>query len=118
MRLPGRRRSGSGSERDPDRVSLAKLAAVRANLGKPRRMVHELMYDEETSAESAIARAERAGWDASVKARSEPEEPWIVRAEDVRVVDETTVVAFRALFERIAEETGGTYLGWEAASKP
>ncbi len=118
MRLPGRRRSERGSEIDPDRVSLAKLQAVGANLGKPRHVVHELMFDEETSARSAAARVEQAGWDASVAAPSDAGEPWILRGEGTRVVDSTTVVAFRSLFERVAEETGGTYLGWHAASKP
>lgn len=117
MRLPGRR-SSRRSEADPDRVSLAKLQAVGANLGKPRRMVHELMLEDETSARSAAVHVERASWDASVEAPSATGEPWIVRGAGTRVVDSTTVVAFRSVFERIAEETGGTYLGWEAASKP
>ncbi len=117
MRVPSRR-SGRDSEVDPDRVSLAKLQAVGANLGKPRRMVHELMFEEETTARAAAARAERAGWDASVEVPSETGAPWFLRAQGTRVVDSTTVVAFRSLFERVAEEAGGTYLGWEAASKP
>lgn len=116
--LPGRGRSRRGSELDPDRVSLAKLQAVGANLGKPRHLVHELLFDEETAARSAAGRAERAGWEASVATPTEAGEPWILHAEGTRVVDRTTVPAFRSLFERVAEEMGGTYLGWKAASKP
>jgi hypothetical protein len=41
-----------------------------------------------------------------------------VRAETTRVVDETNVDAYRALFARIAAEHGGEYDGWEAAAKP
>jgi hypothetical protein len=115
VRLPGRRRS---AEPDADRVSLAKLQAVGANLGKPRRVVHELMFGEETAARSAAARVEGAGWDASLEPPSETAAHWTLRGEGTRVIDSTTVVAFRSLFEQVAEETGGTYLGWEAASKP
>lgn len=116
MKLPNRR--SRRSDVDPDRVSLAKLQAVGANLGKPRHLVHELMFGDEKTARSAADRAEWAGWEASVVAPTEAGESWIVRAEDTRVVDSTTVAAFRTSFERIAEESGGTYLGWEAASKP
>jgi hypothetical protein len=41
-----------------------------------------------------------------------------VRAEGSRVVDETTVVAFRAWFERVAADHAGEYDGWESPSAP
>jgi hypothetical protein len=41
---------------------------------------------------------------------------WSVRAEGSRVVDETTVVAFRAWFERVAAGHAGEYDGWESPS--
>jgi len=43
---------------------------------------------------------------------------WLVRAEITRVVDETTVPAYRRWFEHVTTEHGGEYDGWEAATKP
>lgn len=43
---------------------------------------------------------------------------WLVRAEITRVVDETTVPAYRRWFEHVAMEHGGEYDGWEATTKP
>jgi hypothetical protein len=41
-----------------------------------------------------------------------------VRAETTRVVNESTVQAFRAWFELVASDHAGEYDGWEAAAKP
>ena len=41
-----------------------------------------------------------------------------MRAETARVVDATTVEAFRTWFEQIATEFRGEYDGWEAAAQP
>ena len=115
-----RRRGGSrrNAELGEDQRSLLQLQAARANLGLARHVIHNLSFDDGTDARSAAAVVERAGWEVSVSAPTGEEERWAVRAEGLRVVDPTTVGAFRSWFERVAAEGRGTYEGWEAAAKP
>jgi Regulator of ribonuclease activity B len=101
-----------------DRVILAQLRALGADLAHPRHVLHFLYFPDETSAKSASTAVERAGYEATVTPPGEGSAQWSVRAEATRVVDESTVDAYRAQFEQIAFGHGGEYDGWEAAAEP
>jgi hypothetical protein len=118
MRLFGRMRQKPPPPPELDRVILAQLRGRGADLALPRHVLHFLYFRDEAAARNAAAAAEQAGYDVTVTAPDEGVEQWSVRAETTRVVDETNVDAYRALFARIAAEHGGEYDGWEAAAKP
>jgi hypothetical protein len=50
----------------------------------------------------------------TVTAPAASDDPWSLRAEGARVVDETTISVFRSWFERIAAAHAGEYDGWES----
>jgi hypothetical protein len=106
------------SPADSDRLILRQLEGLGANLGLPRHVIHYLYFESESDARRAAEEAPKTGWDATVTAPNDGIPQWSVRAESTRVVDETTVVAFRAWFEQLAGEYDGEYDGWEAASQP
>jgi hypothetical protein len=60
---------------------------------------------------------EEAGYDVAVEPPGDSVPHWRLRAEGARVVDETTIVAFRAWFERVATVHAGEYDGWESPSE-
>jgi regulator of RNase E activity RraB len=103
---------------DADRLALRQLEARGADLARARRIVHVLMASDGTTARAAASAARDLGYEVAVVAPTDEAETWTIRAAAERVVHATTVGAFRAAFERIAEETGATYDGWEAAPKP
>src|SRR5574340_1307914 len=115
--LGPRRRRGDRRGRDPDASTLRQLEARGANLSRPRHVIHTLEFQRRESADHAAATVERAGWQATVDAPGDGV-PWSLRAEDTRVVDDTTVRAFRAWFERLAADHDGISEGWEAAPRP
>lgn len=102
---------------ETDRVTIRKLASMGADLSRPRRVVHFLELGSEASARAAADAIRRAGYDASVEAEEDSPQ-WTVRAEAVRVVDSSTVAAFRAWFEQLAAAHDGEYEGWEAWPTP
>jgi hypothetical protein len=81
-------------------------------------VIHVLDFLDETEAHSAALAVERAGWEVTVTAPETAGGHWEIRAEGERVVDATTVGAFRNWFERVAADRNGVYEGWEAAAKP
>ena len=103
---------------DADELILRQLEGLGANLALPRHVIHYLYFDREADAQSAGDEIPKTGWEATVTPPSEAIPQWSVRAESTRVVDATTVHAFRAWFEQLAAECHGEYDGWEAASKP
>jgi hypothetical protein len=113
-----RRRSDPVSERGSDADALRRLEALGARLSRARHVIHALSFTSETAARDAAAAIERAGWEVTVTAPELDGGEWDVRAEGERVVDGTTVGAFRSWFERVAAGRDGTYQGWEAAAKP
>lgn len=115
LRRP-QRKSPPGSELD--KLSLKQLRGRGADLTRPRHVLHFLYFPEEAAARKAAEAIVVAGYEASV---TEPEgriAQWGVRAETTRVVNESTVHAFRSWFEQVAAEHEGEYDGWEAAAKP
>jgi 5-formyltetrahydrofolate cyclo-ligase len=103
---------------EADQISVRQLAALRADLSQPRQVVHFLEFGSEPSAREALAALERGGYEATLTEPDDDTLHWTVRAEAHRVVDASTVAAFRAWFEGIAREYGGDYDGWEAAREP
>lgn len=97
-----------------DVLLVRRLRSLGEDLTRPRPIVHFLDFPSEEGAREAARAVESAGYEATVTAPAERAGPWSVRAEGNRVVDESTVTAFRAWFERLAAEHGGEYDGWEA----
>ena len=120
MGLLGRRARTShpAQEIDADRLTLKQLEAGGANLSRARHVIHILYFSEEADARAAAAAVERAGWKVALAPPTVKRKRWRIRAEGMRVVDRTTVGAFRTWFERVATEWNGSYDGWEAAAKP
>jgi Regulator of ribonuclease activity B len=102
---------------ETDRVTVQKLAGMGADLSRPRRVIHFLEVGSEAAAHEVATAVRRAGYDASVEAEADATQ-WTVRAESVRVVDVSTVAAFRTWFEQLAAEHDCEYEGWEAWPKP
>jgi hypothetical protein len=101
-----------------DLLLVRRLRSVGDDLTRPRRIVHFLDFEREPDAREAGSEIEEAGYDVTVAPPSGDAPHWSVRAEGSRVVDETTVVAFRAWFERVATHHAGEYDGWESPSAP
>jgi hypothetical protein len=100
-----------------DLLLVRRLRSVGDDLTRPRRIVHFLDFADEHHAHEVAHEVEDAGYDVAVEPPSSEAPHWRVRAEGARVVDETTIVAFRAWFERVAAEHAGEYDGWESPSK-
>jgi hypothetical protein len=103
---------------EADRLAVRQLAGLGADLALPRHVLHFLSAPDGQSARRAAAAAERLGYETSVEDPTGGAGDWTVQAAGTRVIDTSTVGAFRAAFERLADETGTTYEGWEAAPKP
>lgn len=101
-----------------DELILKQLRSRGADLLRPRHILHFLYFADEAAAGKAAVVVEAAGYETSVTEPDERIAEWLVRAETIRVVNETTVHAFRPWFEQLAAEHGGEYDGWEAAAEP
>jgi hypothetical protein len=101
-----------------DAISLRELRGRGADLSRPRHVLHFLYFAEEANARSAAEALGAGGYATSVGPPEGDVGDWIVKAESMRVVDETTVPGYRQWFEQVANEHGGEYDGWEAATKP
>lgn len=101
-----------------DQISLRQLRALGADLERPRHVLHFLYFDGERDAREAADAVRAAGYEATALPPDGRIEQWCVRAETTRVVNESTVQAFRAWFELVASDHAGEYDGWEAAAKP
>jgi regulator of ribonuclease activity B len=111
-----RRKPRAGPELD--RLSLKELRGRGADLTRPRHVLHFLYFADEATARNAAEAVASAGYEVSVSEPSERVPQWGVRAETTRIVNESTVHAFRPWFEQVAGQHGGEYDGWEAATKP
>ena len=110
-----------GKPKDPraaDALALRQLQGRGADLAQPRHVIHFLYFDRGDDAREAAEIASNAGWSAGIDEPGDKVTVWTVRADGNRVVNASTVEAFRAWFEHLAEEHGGEYDGWEASAKP
>lgn len=103
---------------EADRLVLRQLTGLGADLSRPRHLVHYLYFPAERDARDAGAVIEDAGYRVVVEPPTGRIAEWCVKADTTRVVNATTVEAFRAWFEHIAAEHRGEYDAWEAAKKP
>ena len=113
-----RRRGKPRTPQDTDALALRHLTRRGADLAQARHVLHFLYFADEVNARAAAAVADRASWRVTVTAPGERIVEWTVRVEGDRVLNPATVAAFRAWFERLAEDHHGEYDGWEAAAKP
>jgi hypothetical protein len=106
-------------EGDDKRV-LKQLRKGRANLSRPREVVHFLYFPTQVAAERASHELRGEGYMIDVRpaanAAEKPPNPWLMEARIFAVVDESTVQPMRARFEALAAAGGGEYDGWEAAA--
>jgi hypothetical protein len=106
-------------EGDDKRV-LKQLRKARANLSRPREVVHFLYFPTQVAAERASHELRGEGYMIDVRpaanAAENPPNPWLMEARNFAVVDESTVQPMRAKFEAVAAAGGGEYDGWEAAA--
>jgi hypothetical protein len=106
-------------ESDDKRV-LKQLRKARANLSRPREVVHFLYFPTQVAAERASHELRGEGYMIDVRpaanAAENPPNPWLMEARIFAVVDESTVQPMRARFEAVAAAGGGEYDGWEAAA--
>ena len=113
-----RRPKTVASPAEQDRLVLLQLQGRGANLTRPRHVLHYLYFGDEAHARSAAHDIDGAGYEVTISPPDDTVAEWSVRAEATRVVDTTTVDAFRSWFEQVAAEHAGEYDGWEAAAQP
>lgn len=113
-----RNKGAPATPQEADQLVLRQLAARRADLTKPRHVIHYLYFTAETDARGAAEVIDQSEWETTVKPPDEKIAEWSLRAEGYRVIGAVTVEAFRAWFEQIALDHHGEYDGWEAAAKP
>jgi hypothetical protein len=100
-----------------DLLLVRRLRSLGEDLTRPRPILQFLDFSSAQAAREAARVIESAGYEVTVTAPADPAARWSVRAAGNRVVDESTVAAFRAWFERLADEHGGEYDGWEAPTR-
>lgn len=103
---------------EADRITLLQLQGMGADLTKPRELLHFIELPSQAAAERAAEELERAGFETTTSAPGEPDAGWLVRGRAIRVVDSTTVPAFRAWCEALAARHDGEYEGWEVSPRP
>jgi hypothetical protein len=97
-----------------DLLLVRRLRSVGADLTRPRPIAHFLDFGSEADARAAAVEIEAGGYEVTVTAPAASDDPWSLRAQGARVVDETTISVFRSWFERIAAAYAGEYDGWES----
>ncbi len=104
-----------------DAAVLRGLAQAGADLGKPRRVTHFLVFPAEEPALRAATLVETPDRRVSTEPAGDrrPGAPgWLVSVEHVLVASPRAVDELRREFESVARGLGGTYEGWEGAASP
>ena len=113
-----RNKGAPATPAEADQLVIRQLVARGADLTRPRHVIHFLYFADDADARRAAETIEKAGWETILGSPEGRIEEWSVRAEGYRVVGGSTVEAFRAWFEQMADDFHGEYDGWEAAAKP
>ncbi len=113
-----RNKGAPATPAEADQFVIRQLEGRGADLTQARHIIHFLYFADEADARSAAEVIGNAGYETTVNPPDATIEEWSLRAEGYRVVGTSTVEAFRAWFEQIADEFRGEYDGWEAAAKP
>jgi hypothetical protein len=108
----------SSAPSNADRRVLRELRRARADLSRPREVVHFLYFPTQVAAEKAATQLRGEGFAIDVRPSAKAGEtpnPWVMEARIHTVIDESTVGPMRERFEALAADGGGEYDGWEAA---
>ena len=99
---------------EADGLVLTHLSELGCDPRQPRECRHYLYVPGEPGARAVASSLNAAeGWDAEVE---EVRHAWLVTATTVTGLDHDVVRGTRARLERLADEHGGEYDGWEAAA--
>jgi hypothetical protein len=100
-----------------DDQTRGQLAKAGGDLTKPTDVVNYLYLPDEPRAQKAGAELSAAGFTVVVR-RAATGANWLTKANRDMVPSADNIAQMRALFERLANELGGEYDGWEAAVTP
>jgi hypothetical protein len=107
-----------GAPHDPfgDKVVLRQLEAHGADLSKPTRFIHYLLFpDRERAIGAGKLIADHLGYDVRGSAPQQPEGAWIVMAEREEIPTLGNIDRMRQALTLAADQHGGEYDEWEAA---
>jgi hypothetical protein len=119
MRMIRQRRGDHDDMTHPaDVIQLGDLEG-RGELNTQLRYLHHMYFTDEGTAREASIRAIAAGWTQDWLSRQpEPYPGWVFRAGRDVVMTRETVSLARTFFERLCDELGGTYAGWDVRRTP
>lgn len=99
-----------------DRLLLAQMVGMGADLTQPRHVLHYTYAAERDAAEAIAAALGGDGWDAEVQTSAADDGQWCVLAQrHGHVLSPATVVADRERFTSLAATHAADYDGWEAS---
>jgi hypothetical protein len=103
-----------------DRLILAELRSLGADLSQPREVLHYLYVPTEAAAAEASQEARDQGYTTEVRPAAEQAgpHPWLVLATKDEVLSLESARSSREAFTEIATTHGGEYDGWEAGAIP
>lgn len=108
------------SAEEGDRLIVAQLRGMGADLSKPREVLHYLYVPSREAADAAGRDLELRGYAVDVRPAAGPTgpNPWLCLATIEDVVSVEWARAARESFTALASQHGGEYDGWEAAATP
>ncbi|MDQ6945682.1 MAG: ribonuclease E inhibitor RraB [Actinomycetota bacterium] len=108
MQSPAHRRPSKG-----DAAAIEELERAGSHVDAPHELRHYLYFPEKRSAEATAGRLAQLGFEVSVLRR---EDQWAVIARHKLVPSAANLENVRQRLEKVAEDSGGEYDGWEAAT--
>lgn len=91
-----------------------QLAQAGGDLTKPTDVVNYLYLPDEPRAQKAGADLRSAGFTVEVRPAARGQN-WLTKSNRDMIPSAENIAQMRALFERLANQLGGDYDGWEAA---
>jgi hypothetical protein len=101
-----------------DRRVIDLMAEVGAHLSGATEVNHYMYFPKRCLAEQAGEQLRDRGFDVDCGRRLPGGGEWRVFASHTAVVSDSSIGLLRAAMERLAEEFGGEYDGWEALVEP
>lgn len=102
---------------DPDSLVVEQLRKAGADLAKPTEVVVYLYFPSETIAAAAGRRLQELGV-AQVEVSASIDGSWLCKGTVQMVPELHAIRQLTARSQRVADELGGEYDGWEAAVQP
>jgi len=106
--------AGAPAEGSLDDQTRRQLAQAGGDLAKPADVVNYLYLPDEPRAQKAGAELRSAGFTVEVRPAATGQK-WLTKANRDMVPSAENIAQMRALLERLANQLGGDYDGWEAA---